>query len=70
MDVVVGVMEFDCCWDVSVVVVAVGFVVSADWNHSNVWMILNLWSAVAAILLVADMKMAVKIVVAAAAVGD
>lgn len=62
-------MEFDCCWDVSVVVVAVGFVVSADWNHSNVWMILNLWSAVAAILLVADMKMAVKIVVAAA-VGD
>lgn len=69
MDVVVGVMEFDCCWDVSVVV-AVGFVVSADWNHSNVWMILNLWSAVAAILLVADMKMAVKIVVAAAAVGD
>lgn len=62
-------MEFDCCWDVSVVVV--GFVVSADWNHSNVWMILNLWSAVAAVLLVADMKMAVKIAVAAAvAVGD
>lgn len=62
-------MEFDCCWDVSVAVV-VGFVVSADWNHSNVWMILNLWSAVAAILLVADMKMAVKIVVVVAAVGD